>query len=190
MYKNSENQNISALNFICQRCTKGKNWFRFVRSACSYEGVIKECIHLFKYKKKLSLRKLFANLLLNSFNSHFTKDYDLIMAVPMHPLKKFYREFNQSEILARDFSFYSKIKYLRGGLKRIKFGKSQTSLNSSQRKENIKGALKVSKPHQICGKKILLIDDVATTLSTANECAKSLLLSDAKLVDVLTLARG
>ena len=108
----------------------------------------------------------------------------------MHPFKRFLREFNHSEILACDFSVNFGIKYLKRGLKRTKFSKSQTILNSSQRKKNVKGVFSLSKPHRIRRKKILLIDDVATTLSTVNECAKLLISNEAKFVDVLTVARG
>ena len=186
-----ENRDIKVLNFVCQKCSHSKNWFRFVRSAYIYEGVIKNCIHLFKYKKKLALRKLFAMSLTNSFKLHFgTEKYDLIIAVPMHPFKKFLREFNHSEILACDFSVNSGIGHLKRGLKRTKFSKSQTTLNSSQRKKNVNGVFSISKAYRIRRKKILLIDDVATTLSTVNECAKLLISNGAKFVDVLTVARG
>lgn len=191
MQKEKENRDIKVLNFVCRRCASTKNWFRFVRSACIYEGIIKDCIHLFKYKKKVALRKLFAMLLMRSFKSHLeVENYDLIIAVPMHPFKKFLREFNHSEILAYDLSLNSGIKYLKRGLKRIKFTKSQTALNSLQRKKNIKGVFSLPKPRQIRRKKILLIDDVATTLSTVNECAKLLVSDGAKFVDVLTVGRG
>lgn len=179
------------INFLCKRCTKSKNWFRFLRSACSYEGVIKKCIHLFKYRKKTALRKLFADILHRAYKLHFAQEsHDLITAVPMHTFKKFLREFNHAEILATDISLNCKIEFLKKGFKRIKLTKTQTLLNSQERKNNVKNAFAFTKPHKIQGKKILLIDDVATTLSTVNECAKSLLSNGAKFVDVLTIARG
>lgn len=130
-------------------------------------------------------------LLMKSFETHFAYEtYDLIVAIPMHPLKKFFREFNHSEILAQELSFKTNIEHSQKNLKRIKLSPSQTKLDSIKRKQNVKNAFCVSKPQQICGKKIMLIDDVATTLSTVNECSKQLYLSGAKFIDVLTIARG
>ena len=177
-------------NFICPSCLRRHNYFRFMRSACLYDGVIKRCIHLFKYKKKLALRKPFALLLYKTFSQYLAKDYDFIAAVPLHPFKEFSREFNQAEVLAKDLAQNSGIKYLKNTLKRTKNTKSQTTLSSKQRKMNVKGNFVVSKPRIIKGKGMLLIDDVATTLSTVNECVKILLSSEVKFVDVLTLARG
>lgn len=191
MYLGEEQTAQKSLNFVCQHCAGQKNHFKSLRSACLYEGIIKDCIHLFKYKQKLALRKLFSNLLIQSFQSHFAaENYDLLIAVPMHPLKKFFREFNHSEILARELFLQTKIELSKKNLKRIKFSRSQTKLDAIKRKQNVKNAFSVSKPHQIRGKKILLIDDVATTLSTVNECSKQLCLSGANFVDVLTVARG
>ena len=58
-----------------------------------------------------------------------------------------------------------------------------------ERKENIKGAFKIQNLQKIIGKKILLIDDIYTTGSTANECSKTLKLAGAKNIGVLTIAK-
>lgn len=190
IFENYENQNINVSNYICPKCSQGNNWFRVMRSACFYEGVIKKSIHFFKYRKKIVLRKFFAKILLDAFKLHFTENYDFLTYVPMHPLKKFFREFNHSELLAHDLSANCGIKYAKNAVKRRKFTRSQIHLNSSQRAINIKNSFAVSKSRAVKGKKILLIDDVATTLNTVNELSKTLLLNGAEFVDVLTAARG
>lgn len=191
MYRGEETAGGEALNFVCQDCARHKNWFRYLRSSSVYEGIVKDSIHLFKYKQKLALRKLFSTLLMESFELHFSSEnYDLLMAVPMHPLKKFFREFNHSEILAAELSLRTEIEHSRKNLKRMKFSRSQTKLDAAKRKQNVKDAFRTANPRQIQGKKILLVDDVATTLSTVNECSRQLCLNGAKFVDVLTVARG
>ncbi len=66
----------------------------------------------------------------------------------------------------------------------------QTGLGRQQRLHNIKGAFKVRIPEKVCGKKVLLVDDVYTTGATVNECARILLKAGAQIVDVLTVARA
>jgi predicted amidophosphoribosyltransferase len=66
----------------------------------------------------------------------------------------------------------------------------QTGLGREKRQENVKNAFLVTRPEKIIGKRVLLIDDVFTTGSTARECATTLLRAGAQSVSVLTLARA
>jgi predicted amidophosphoribosyltransferase len=66
----------------------------------------------------------------------------------------------------------------------------QTGLNRRQRLKNVKGVFSLRFPEKICGKKLLVVDDVYTTGATVNECARILLKFGAEQVDVLTLARA
>jgi competence protein ComFC len=75
-------------------------------------------------------------------------------------------------------------------LSRSRWTEPQTALSRKERKKNIKGAFLVKHPERIRGKKIVLVDDVYTTGSTVNECARVLMKEGAALVDVLTLARA
>jgi predicted amidophosphoribosyltransferase len=80
------------------------------------------------------------------------------------------RGFNQSLLLARcvasktgsDLDFLS--------LRRTRFTKPQTELSSEERKKNVRKAFEVVKPQAVKGRTIVLVDDVATTGSTLNEC--------------------
>jgi ComF family protein len=113
---------------------------------------------------------------------------DLIVPVPLHKLKKIERGFNQSDYIARGFSLQTGIPYYHKAVKRIKFTRSQTTLKISDRKLNLDRAFTIVKPEVIKDKIILLIDDVSTTGTTLNECAKSLLKSGASKVYALTIA--
>jgi predicted amidophosphoribosyltransferase len=78
---------------------------------------------------------------------------------------------------------------LEGAVERVRNTPSQTGLSKQGRHENMKGAFRVSKPELVKGRRILIIDDVATTLATADELARALTASGAKDVAVFTLAR-
>ncbi len=100
------------------------------------------------------------------------------------------REFNQSEILARQMSRILNIPVLSDNLTRVRNCAPQTKLSGQERLKNIKDAFGVKDANILRGKKILVIDDVFTTGATADECAKSLKKSGASKVEVLALAKG
>lgn len=193
------------LGLFCPRCGLGqqqsekcpacKNMdfnFRRAWSACVYEEPLKNLIHLFKYNAKLKLRKLFAGLLIQ-----FTKDfkidlkkYDLLLAVPMHPARQREREYNQSQILALEIAAEFKIPLSNNNCLRIKNSQPQMSLGLGERIKNVKGTFRIRQEKEFSNKNILIIDDVFTTGSTVSELALELKKSNAKEIDVLTLARS
>jgi ComF family protein len=100
------------------------------------------------------------------------------------------RGFNQSLVLARQISKKFSIPLNFTSLKRIVDTPPQIGMGKSQRASNVKNAFKVADKGNVKGKKILLVDDVYTTGSTVNECARTLLRNGAEEVAVLTLARA
>ncbi|WP_207679302.1 ComF family protein [Desulfonema magnum] len=74
-------------------------------------------------------------------------------------------------------------------LVRTRSTESQVGMTQEERQANIRNVFRVRKPSEIRGKGILLADDVITTGSTANECARALLENGARHVDVLTLGQ-
>jgi ComF family protein len=91
-------------------------------------------------------------------------------------------------LLAKQFSEKLKLDVDDKILIRVKDTPTQTNLTKQQRENNMKNAFKVVNKVKILNKTILLIDDVYTTGSTLNECAKTLLKSGAKAVYCLTVA--
>ena len=130
----------------------------------------------------MTLGKYFANDLISKYRESFFKDYDFIAPVPLHPVKHRERGFNQS---------FEIIKHLPGTiskdiLRRRKQTQSQTKLSREERIQNVLEAFESKS--KIDSTKILLFDDIITTGSTLNECAKELLICGALKVDVLCLA--
>jgi len=66
----------------------------------------------------------------------------------------------------------------------------QTGLSGTQRRKNLSRAFSVIRPKMVEGRKILLVDDVFTTGSTVNECARTLSHYGAEKVEVFTVARA
>lgn len=72
---------------------------------------------------------------------------------------------------------------------KIRNTEKQSSLNKEQRQENLKNAYEVKNKEYIKDKNILIFDDIYTTGSTANECAKMLVEAGAKIIGILTIAK-
>lgn len=114
--------------------------------------------------------------------------FDMILYVPMSPLNEFKRGFNQSfeiaDIISKaiDVPINKKILFKRPGIK------TQSGLNRLERIENVKKAFYVKNSHLLTDKTVLLIDDVITTGSTLNACAKVLKKNGALAVYAATVA--
>ncbi|MEA1939743.1 MAG: ComF family protein [Candidatus Caldatribacteriota bacterium] len=179
-------------NILCVNCREKKYSFEFARSVGTYNKVLRKCIHLFKYyrEKKLAkpLGKLMIDYLLES--KEFEKKIDLIIPVPLHEkgLKK--RGFNQTILLSREIGNYFSIPVKEEILVKKKITSFQVNLSKKEREKNINKAFLVKEPEEFKGKNILIIDDVFTTGSTVDECAKEIKRAQAKNIYVFTLARS
>ncbi|MFA5085664.1 MAG: ComF family protein [Candidatus Omnitrophota bacterium] len=159
-------------------------------SACLYDDALKELVHLFKYKGKTVLAKIFSKLMIDYIkdNPEIT-DVDLTTVVPLHRDRLKEREFNQSLLMANYISKEYSIE-LKNVLEKTRKTRYQNELLKSERLKNLRDAFTVSPMADIKGKSILLIDDIMTTGSTLSECAKTLLKDGAGSVKCFTLARG
>jgi ComF family protein len=114
---------------------------------------------------------------------------DVIMPVPLHPQRLREREFNQSLLLADRLGRHLNLPVVSANLVRRVPSPPQTSLSRKERLRSLRNAFGVRNPERISGKRVLLIDDVFTTGSTVNECARALRKAGSDDVSVLTLAR-
>jgi ComF family protein len=115
------------------------------------------------------------------------EQFDAIVPVPLHWRKRWQRGFNQSELLARGISRKWGLPVVRG-LRRLRYTVTQTGLSSSARRKNVAAVFAPRK--SLNGQRILLIDDVLTTGSTAAACAAALYRAGAVRVVLLTAARA
>ncbi|MFC1590685.1 ComF family protein [Candidatus Omnitrophota bacterium] len=176
---------------VCAECGRRKPCFHMARSPFLYEGVIKECIHLMKYGKKVCLAKLLSRLMARFLkeNAELREAADLIVPVPLFARKLRERGFNQSKVLARGICAELHIP-ASDALVKSRPTRPQSDLSKEGRMGNIKGAFRVRGRNSVRGKVILIVDDVLTTGATLNECASVLAASGAARINVITLARG
>jgi ComF family protein len=116
-------------------------------------------------------------------------DADVIVPVPLHPSRLRARGFNQSLLIADRLGRHLGLPVSATGLIRTIATEPQTSLPRSKRIGNLRRAFTVRHIEAFDGRSVLLVDDVFTTGTTLNECAKALRTAGATSVSALTLAR-
>lgn len=155
-----------------------------------YKGIIRKLILDYKFEEKSFLYKTFVNFLLKDKKFfEILKTYDTIIPVPISKKRKKERGYNQSALIAEDLGKKLHLKIVKNELVKIKDIKKQSTLNGEERKINVQGAYGLRHRYNLENKKILLVDDIYTTGSTVNECAKTLRKIKINKVDVLTIAK-
>jgi ComF family protein len=171
----------------CGLCRSGLRGFDAAYCYGSYEGALRELIHLYKYGRVRTLAKPLGDLLAAALPRE--ERFDAITAVPLHWRRQWQRGFNQSELLARTMAARYGIPVV-PALRRVRATKTQAGLSNTRRHQNVATAFECRRgAHALAAKRILLIDDVMTTGATAAACARALKRAGAAKVALLTVAR-
>lgn len=117
-------------------------------------------------------------------------EIDLVAPVPLHWWRKWTRGYNQAEAVARELAVGLQVPLIPKLLRRVKWTVHQVQLSLPARRENIKGAFRVTNGARVAGRTVLLVDDVMTTGSTLGEAARMLRDAGADRVVVAVLARA
>jgi ComF family protein len=176
--------------FICGYCRKRKPVFDRARSAARFSGVVRDILHQFKYQDGLWQISDLTDLLQGALMAQFDyRSIDVVVPVPLYRTRFRDRSYNQSFVLARELAKRIDRRVDGRSLKRVRYTDTQTHYNAAQRKKNISGAFSVVRPEWICGRTVLVVDDVMTTGATLNECAKILRKNGALKVFAISVAR-
>jgi len=167
------------------------------------DSLIEKIIYTFKYKYVEDIIYILKYSLQEYFKKNFEvfKDIDLIIPIPLHPRRFAERGFNQAELIANNVGGFLNKDIISDIIVRNRYTEVQAKLNKGSRIKNIAGAFSINShvkkfgmelenKDSIIGKNILLVDDVFTTGSTMQECAKILRQNGAKKIYGFTIARG
>ncbi len=190
-------QHVS-LGHTCYLCRKENCLDQLLISADFKNTLIERTIKIFKFKfvAELSiplsvLMKKYIRQLQKRNKFNIFSDNPILIPVPIHKLRKNWRGFNQSELLAKFLADNFQMEYSPDILVRTKNTVPQADIKErTERLENIQSAFSCLNPAKISGRSVLLIDDVCTTGATLNECAKILKHHGAKNIMALVVARG
>lgn len=177
--------------FVCTQCVGRKLHYDRALSAVLADARMLDVIHRFKYQRELYFGPHMAQLLIECAARHVDwSKVDAIIPVPLHPRKERHREFNQAHVLTQALGAEFGKPVVTGILHRVLDTPSQTFLNAEERQKNLRDAFRATKPDEFSGRTLVLVDDVYTTGSTSNACARELKKAGATSVLVLTLARA
>ena len=179
---------------LCAVCRRVPPRFDFAVSFGSYDGALRKLVHLLKYEQLRPAANLLGAKLAEAISARKISSERPIVTipVPLHRTKRRQRGFNQTELIARTalrhlersgFELRTRI------LRRVRATVSQTGLTRHQRRENVRGAFLVRRPEHVRDRSVLIVDDVYTTGTTLNECARVLRAAGATQVVVATVAR-
>jgi len=185
----------------CDNCTEslpyadnlGKqdgDFFDFCLSPLYYTGVVRRSVLRYKFKNASHYAEMYSRLLAECIRECPDMIYDIISWVPLSSKRERKRGYDQAMLLAMATALELDDIAVET-LKKTRDVQAQSELgDKKERSANISGAYNAADPEIISGKRVLLIDDVVTTCSTLDECARVLLSAGAAGVVCAALARG
>lgn len=177
-------------NALCGRCESKHPAYDRARSAIRYTEESRKLVLDFKHGGRTDGLVFFAAQM-HRAGREILKNADVLIPVPLHSKRLRQRKFNQAALLARRLSKLADIPYDTDTLLRAKNTPSQGGQTYLGRKRNVTGAFSVPKDKagQLKNARIVLIDDVQTTGSTLEACAKVLKKQGPAQIDALSLMR-
>jgi ComF family protein len=178
----------NAISAQCGQCLKKAPDFQRLIAGWRYQGSAARLISQFKYQRQHSYGRVLADLLAEQILEAYEEQAmpDLLVATPMHWLRRLKRGFNHSEQLASHLSQRLGIPVYRD-IRRVRNSKPQQTLNAELRRHNLKSVFRARQ--LLDGQRIAVVDDVVTTGATANELSRTLLKAGADEVHIWCLAR-
>lgn len=187
--------------YLCKKCLDNihllcvdsfapvQKYYETLWALAAYEGPWMEVVHHFKYGRERVANRVIFDILRQKISKF--DHIDCIVPVPQHNRRYIRRGYNQSAIIAKMISkIIGRPTLLRAIMKTVNTSQ-QVGKTLNERKINLRNAFCLPKflPQSVRQKNILLVDDVVTSGSTVDECARILRKAGARRVDVLTLAK-
>lgn len=178
----------------CPNCLgRGLRPFERVIRLGVHEDPLRGLIHRLKYRGQWGLAELLADRLVDCHEpaKGLLQETDVLVPVPLHPLRQIARGYNQAEVIARRLARRCRAQGLRVAYPaaRVRHTAAQVELTSrAQRARNLRDAFELRDPHGIAGKHVVLVDDVMTTGATLRTLARTLVPAKPRSLSVLTLA--
>ncbi len=177
----------SRLGAPCPACLRYEGPLVAIRSACVYEGVARKAIHALKYRHRQTLAAPLAELLAAELRRR-PLQIDLLVPVPLHPVRLAERGYNQSDLLAGELGALVGVP-VANCLERRRETRTQAELGAHARLANVRGAFECVGPEAVASRRVGIVDDVCTTGATLEDCARALRAAGCSAAWGLTVAR-
>jgi len=170
----------------CGACLARPPRIARTRAAVAYGELSRSLAIRLKYGRKVAIARTMARYMAPLVGP----DGDAILVpVPLHRSRLWRRGFNQSALVARELSRRLSIATQPFALRRIKRTPPLKGMSPLQRRKTVAGAFRIADKSAIAGKTVILVDDVLTTGSTAEACARTLKRAGAARVELVSWAR-
>ncbi len=174
----------------CAQCIERPPSWQRARAAFTYDEFSRQLILPLKYADRTENARFLAPHMARA-GAALLADCDLLVPVPLHRRRLFTRRYNQAALLARHVAAIAGRPVLVDGLIRTRATKSLASCPAAERAQLVMGAIgcRPGRLPALTGRRVLLVDDVLTTGSTAQACSEVLLQAGVAAVDLLVAAR-
>ncbi len=195
-------ENAELTPFLCSKCFSKLNLFdgtpdsiryhkdrpaKEVKALYYFDETLQQLIHDIKYRDASYVAAFLGVKLGEYYKEKEIAKCDALIPVPLYPVRKRERTYNQSACLARGISREWGVEVKEKCIKRVRNTNTQTKLNKEERQLNIQGAFKirdrVNLPESVC-----IVDDVFTTGATTMELARTIKRAGVKEIYILCLA--
>jgi ComF family protein len=173
---------------LCRKCRQSPPHYTALRSWAVFDGPVRNALHRLKYKRDIALGEVLSHHLLEVYYP-LGWQVDLVVPVPLGVARQAERGYNQSALLAKPLALGCGLPYHPQAIRKTRDTPSQVGLSVDQRWNNVAGSFETL-PTYVQGKRVLVVDDVATSGATLNACAQALAAGGALQVYALTLARA
>lgn len=170
----------------CAKCLAAPPRIARTRAAVAYDDLSRSLAIRLKYGRKVAIARTMARYMAPLVS---TAGEAVLVPVPLHRWRLWSRGFNQSALVARELSRSLHVPVESFALQRVKRTPPLKGMSYSQRRRTVSGAFRVREGHPFVGKTVILIDDVLTTGSTAEACARALQRAGAARVELVSWAR-
>jgi ComF family protein len=170
----------------CARCLAAPPRIARTRAAVTYDDISRSLAIRLKYGRKVAIARTMAHYMAPLVKP---SGEAVLVPVPLHRTRLWTRGFNQSALVARELSRRLEIRADPLALRRIRRTPPLKGMSPLQRRKTVTGAFRVSDKAAIAGRTVILVDDVLTTGSTAEACAKALKRAGAARIELVSWAR-
>lgn len=163
--------------------------FKSARACGLYSGALEASLLFLKVSPHICprLRRIIHRTM---SDHHQTLAAEVVVPIPLHPIREKERGFNQAAIISRLIAQRFEMRLDEGSLLRSRpTERHRAGMDAADRARSVERAFTVARPGLFRGASILLIDDVYTTGSTLCAASRTLLGDGARDVSVLTVAK-
>lgn len=187
-----EDQAQAGASALCAHCEAKPPACRFIRGAVVHGRVGRSLVHALKYHQRLDVLPFMADWLMPVYWQDVASwQPQVVVPVPLHPWRQWQRGYNQAAELASAWAPRLELPVIDDALLRVNATVSQVGKSRRQRLVNLRQCFAAGPSiGMVGGRRVLLVDDVATTGSTLEECARTLVSLGASEVAALVFSRA